>query len=184
MKIPILLLMLCAIAHGSPAPEEVIAAPSSTYAGRSFESCLTRAHISSSPVWNHAKEEHPPLSPMKAKAAAFRVLASIVPQGELEREWELSSINLSPSAYSDPDKPKWIYFIHWTGPRIGYIRTDTGEFVTKRISRGRRHQEVYDQFRLIVLMNGKCIEPEERTPNKTPEHIPEGRKRPSENAQR
>ena len=183
MKIYISIMILCAVARGYSASEDIIAAPASTYGGRTLCSSLTRAHINSSPVWDNTKEDHPPLSPMKAKDAAMRVLESFVPPEEVEREWRLTSITLSPSTYSDPGKPKWVYFINWTGPRIGY-RTDTGEFVAERTSRAKRLREVHDHFRLIVLMNGKCIEPKEWTPNKTSEHISEGRKRPSENAQR
>ncbi len=171
MKIPIILLALFAIVHGSHASDTIIASPASTYGGRTLCSSLTRAHIKSSPLWNSEEEEYPPLSPMKAKEAAMRILESIVPRKEIESEWRLASITLSPSTYSEPGKPKWVYFVNWTGPRIGY-RTDTGEFVTTRTSRAKRLREVRDQFRLIVLMNGQCIEPREfKAPNKSVDHI-------------
>ena len=164
-----ILILVVVAAHGSPVPNDAVVVFFSNCSGKNYLSSVTQAQLDSSPSWHHKRDEAPPLSPMKAKAASERVITTIVSPEELKTDWNFPSITLALSSDGDPDHPKWYYIIRWHGPRVGFIRQSDGKHVTGRAggTAGERLKEIHDDFTLIVLMDGHCSQPKDVTPNKS-----------------
>ena len=147
MRIALLFCIVGAtLVAAAPAKEQSVAILTSVSNGKAYRSVLLKSDLDNAPSWRHDKQENPPLSPAKAKAAAQSMLESVVPNEELKKEWSLSTITLALLSSSKPSDPKWYYIVRWSsGPQ--------------------------DEWQLFVLMNAKCIEPKELTPNKGIEGI-------------
>lgn len=90
--------------------------------------------LARTPAWP-SNEEFPPLSPRKAETAARDQLRKLVEQPE---KWSRRAIELRPMSDGD----KWVYVVHFNG------------FHPPGVLDG-----AVPQMRLIVLMDGRAIEP-------------------------
>ena len=152
------LVMLPLMAHAGPIPTNTAVYVPGTHNGKVYYSILSKADVDVMPPWHHERDERPPVSPMQAKASAQRVLESLIPPEELKKQWQLTSITVALATPAAAKDPKWYYLVRWRGPRVG---------VKRRKVDGRLHlRDVYDKFALIVMMNGKCVQPREEAPNK------------------
>jgi hypothetical protein len=153
MKTTVLILFAwVGIAGAAPTNEQPLAILLSEIEGVVYRSSFTRTVIEKTPSWQHHKEENPPLSPVKAMRAAHRMLESIIPASEVQKEWRFSSLTLTPTADAEAKETEWFYVVRWSsGPDR--------------------------QFRLYVLMNGECIEPKKLTPNKALNGTSESRRK-------
>lgn len=157
----VVLLLAADTAIASPPPKGTRVALPSSYKGKSYCSFVSNAQLDATPTWRSDRDQDPPLSPMKAKVIAQRVLDDLIPAEEERKKWALSSIMVAPVSNDPAEEPKGYYVITWQGP-TRHVRDDEA---SKTIAPRSVYRDTHDSFRLVVLMDGTCVQPKEMTPN-------------------
>jgi len=155
-------------ALAAPSLDNAAVALVSRCKGKTYLSIITRDQLKNMPGWDHEREENPPLSPMKAKASAQKILETLVAPKDIKTKWRFSSTTLAFVPEPEPETGRWYYIVNWSGPVAHYLRREDGKRV-KNMTGGHRFKEIHDEFRLIVLMDGTCVKPEEEAPNQSME---------------
>jgi hypothetical protein len=128
----------------------------STYQKKAYVSRISREELKDSPWWNRKSEELP-LAVHKAVSLAEKAVRRIVPDEEFASIWNLISILLSFCAIEDGEPDRCYYVVRWRGKRSGSKKE------------GDLWRDQYDEFRIVVLMNGKVVTPEPLASGTSPE---------------
>ena len=111
---------------------------SNIYHGKSYDFCVTEGTIAETPSW-FANDDLPPLSPRGAIRSAKAELSALITGAEA---WRLRQVELQPAGWNDRmEEDKWIYVVSFHGPATT------------------AYGGVVDEFRIIVLMDGKAVKP-------------------------